>query len=71
MHIAVFDDNIADRKQTERLLKRQSDRYQNEGKEHFYIDSYGNYLCTDSNECPHDYSKLIRNKSQCIKILTY
>ncbi|MBE5844604.1 MAG: hypothetical protein E7302_10655 [Butyrivibrio sp.] len=42
MHIAVFDDNIADRKQTERLLKRQSDRYQNEGKEHFYIDSYGN-----------------------------
>ena len=42
MHIAVFDDNIADRKQTERLLKRQSDRYQSEGKEHFYIDSYGN-----------------------------
>ena len=42
MHIAVFDDNIADRKQMERLLKRQSDRYQKEGKEHFYIDSYGN-----------------------------
>ncbi len=42
MHIAVFDDNIADRKQMERLLKRQSDRYQKEGKEHFYIDSFGN-----------------------------
>lgn len=42
MHIAVFDDNIADRKQTERLLKRQSDRYQKEGKEHFYTDLYGN-----------------------------
>ncbi|WP_029320575.1 LytR/AlgR family response regulator transcription factor [Butyrivibrio sp. AE3004] len=42
MHIAVFDDNIADRKQMERLLKRQSDRYQKEGKEHFYIDLYGN-----------------------------
>ena len=42
MHIAVFDDNIADRKQMERLLRRQSDRYQKEGKEHFYIDLYGN-----------------------------
>ena len=42
MHIAVFDNNIADRKQLERLLGRQSDRYQREGKEHFYIDSYGN-----------------------------
>ncbi len=42
MHIAVFDDNIADRKHLERLLGRQSDRYQKEGKEHFYIDSYGN-----------------------------
>ncbi|WP_044915318.1 hypothetical protein [Butyrivibrio sp. WCE2006] len=42
MHIAVFDDNIADRRQMERLLRRQSDRYQKEGKEHFYIDLYGN-----------------------------
>ncbi len=42
MHIAVFDDNIADRKQLERLLGRQSDLYQKAGKEHFYIDSYGN-----------------------------
>ncbi len=42
MHIAVFDDNIADRKQLERLLSRQSDAYQKAGKEHFYIDSYGN-----------------------------
>ena len=42
MHIAVFDDNIADRKQMERLLRRQSDRYQKDGKEHFYTDLYGN-----------------------------
>lgn len=69
MHIAVFDDNIADRKQMERLLKRQSDRYQKEGKEHFYIDSYGNIealmrfpqlydiifidMCTEENVTPH------------------
>ena len=42
MHIAVCDDNIADRKQTERLLSRQSDRLFKEGHERLYIDSYGN-----------------------------
>lgn len=41
LHIAVCDDNIADRKQLERLLKRESDlRAQKTGV--FYIDSYGN-----------------------------
>ncbi len=42
MHIAVCDDNIADRKQTERLLGRQSDRLFKETGERLYIDSYGN-----------------------------
>lgn len=41
MHIAVCDDNIADRKQMERLLGRASDRrIHTTGV--FYIDSYGN-----------------------------
>lgn len=41
MHIAICDDNVADRKQLERLLKRESDAraLQTEG---FYVDSYGN-----------------------------
>ena len=41
MHIAICDDNVADRKQLERLLKRESDAraLQSEG---FYVDSYGN-----------------------------
>lgn len=42
MHIAVCDDNIADRKQTERLLGRQSDRFFKETGERLYVDSYGN-----------------------------
>ncbi len=42
MHIAVCDDNIADRKQTERLLGRQSDRIFKESGERLYVDSYGN-----------------------------
>lgn len=42
MHLAVYDDNIADRKQTERLLGRESERRKNAGEEGFYIDSYGN-----------------------------
>ena len=42
MHIAVCDDNIADRKQTERLLGRQSDRFFKEMGERLWIDSYGN-----------------------------
>ena len=40
MHIAICDDNVADRKQLERLLKREADTrtLKSEG---FYVDSYG------------------------------
>lgn len=41
MHVAVCDDNIADRKQTERLLGRESDQ-RAKVTEGLYIDSYGN-----------------------------
>lgn len=41
MHIAICDDNVADRKQMERLLKRESDKYA-AAREPFYIDGYGN-----------------------------
>ena len=41
MHIAICDDNIADRKQSERLLSRESDkRIHTTGN--LYVDSYGN-----------------------------
>ena len=42
MHIAVCDDNIADRKQMERLLARASDQQKRNGHEGYYIDLYGN-----------------------------
>lgn len=41
MHVAICDDNIADRKQMERLLKRESDRLAKE-QGILYIDSFGN-----------------------------
>ena len=41
MHVAICDDNIADRKQMERLLGRLSDRLAPES-EPLYIDSFGN-----------------------------
>lgn len=40
MHIAVCDDNVADRKQMERLLKRESDKRTASG-EGLYVDSFG------------------------------
>ena len=41
MHIAVCDDNVADRKQTERLLSRESaKRLETSGN--LYVDSFGN-----------------------------
>lgn len=40
MHIAICDDNIADRKQTERLLSRESDRRAKTDSV-LYIDSFG------------------------------
>jgi len=42
MYFAICDDNIADRKQSERLLKRQADRILSESGEQIYIDSFGN-----------------------------
>ncbi len=41
MHIAICDDNGADRRQIERLLKRESDKRTSSGKS-FYTDSFGN-----------------------------
>ena len=41
MHVAVCDDNVADRKQMERLLGRESDR-RAKLTEGLYVDSYGN-----------------------------
>ncbi|MGN1147423.1 MAG: hypothetical protein ACI4TB_03310 [Lachnospiraceae bacterium] len=40
MHIAICDDNVADRKQLERLLKRESDK-RAATTEGLYVDSYG------------------------------
>lgn len=42
MHVAVCDDNVADRKQMERLLDRESDKRNAESGCGLYIDSYGN-----------------------------
>lgn len=41
MHIALCDDNLADRHQMERLLGRESDR-QEDTSDMFIVDSYGN-----------------------------
>ena len=41
MHVAICDDNIADRKQMERLLGRESDKLAKDNVI-LYIDSYGN-----------------------------
>lgn len=41
MHIAICDDNMADRKQLERLLKKEAQVYASES-EPLYVDSYGN-----------------------------
>lgn len=53
MHIAICDDNIADRKQLERLLDRESDkRKTNTGV--FYTDSYGDCAVLAKNPMPYD-----------------
>ena len=41
MHIAICDDNVADRKQTERLMGREADKWIAQG-DTFYTDSFGN-----------------------------
>ncbi|MBR1931534.1 MAG: hypothetical protein IJ833_08715 [Lachnospiraceae bacterium] len=53
MHIAICDDNVADRKQLERLLKRESDkRAQSSGI--LYTDSFGNADSLLSNPMQYD-----------------
>ncbi len=52
MHIAICDDNIADRKQTERLLRREADKMHATG-EMLYIDSYGS--CEELIKTPMQY----------------
>lgn len=42
MHIAVCDDNVADRKQFERLIKRESDRRAAAGGKTLFADLFGN-----------------------------
>lgn len=53
MHIAICDDNVADRKQLERLLKRESDR-RAESSGILYADSYGNASSLLSNPMQYD-----------------
>ena len=33
---------------------------------HYYFDSAKEYYCTDTEECPKDYSKLIEEKNECV-----
>lgn len=53
MHIAVCDDNVADRHQMERLLKRESDQ-RREVSEPLYIDSFGNCASLLTNPMQYD-----------------
>lgn len=53
MHVAICDDNVADRKQSERLLQRESDK-RLAAKGNFYIDSYGNAESLLSNPMRYD-----------------
>ncbi|MCR5669439.1 MAG: response regulator [Butyrivibrio sp.] len=62
MHLAICDDNIADRKQTERLLGRQSDRIFKETGDRIYIDSYGNVEAFMQK--PHMYNALFVDVTQ-------
>lgn len=53
MHIAICDDNIADRKQLERLLGRESDRRKDTSGV-FFCDSYGNSEHLSRNPMPYE-----------------
>ncbi len=53
MHVAVCDDNVADRKQTERLLNRESER-RSKVTEGLYVDSYGNEKALLANPMQYD-----------------
>ena len=54
MHIAVLDDDVASRKQMERLLERASDANKKNGLEGYYIDSYGASASLDSKAAMYD-----------------
>ncbi len=41
IYLAICDNNIADRKQLERLLEREKDRRLRENNDVLYIDSFG------------------------------
>lgn len=53
MHIAICDDNVADRKQLERLIKRESDRRAS-STGILYADSYGNATSLLANPMQYD-----------------
>ncbi len=53
MHIAICDDNIADRKQLERLLGRESDKRKSDTGV-FYTDSFGDSEVLGKNPMPYD-----------------
>ena len=53
MHIAICDDNIVDRKQMERLLKREADR-RRDSLLSLYVDSYGNTNALMNNPLEYD-----------------
>lgn len=53
MHIAICDENIADRKQLERLLGRESDKRKNDTGV-FYTDSFGQPEVLAKNPMPYD-----------------
>lgn len=53
MHIAICDENIADRKQLERLLGRESDKRKNDTGV-FYVDSFGQPEVLAKNPMPYD-----------------
>lgn len=54
MHIAVLDDDVASRKQMERLLERTSDANKKNGLEGYYIDSYGAFDSLHSKAAMYD-----------------
>ena len=55
LHIAICDDNIADRKQLERLLKRESDK-RAAVSGIVYTDSFGNAVARLANPMQYDAS---------------
>ena len=54
MHIAVLDDDVASRKQMERLLERASDANKKNGLEGYYIDAYGAFDSLHSKAAMYD-----------------